>query len=102
MKLNMTTRQQRRLWKHVESIENFWLTLEELEPGVIQRLAAIAAERRWEIIFLTKRPPTVGVTAPGQKQRWLETKSFTLPSGFVVQGSRGRIAPPPGIHNVVD
>src|SRR4051794_38382546 len=50
-KLNMTPRQQRRLWKHVESIENFWLTLNELEPDVIRRLAALAAERHWEIIF---------------------------------------------------
>jgi len=102
IKLNMTTRQQRRLWKHVESIENFWLTLEELEPGVIQRLAAIAAERRWEIIFLTKRPQTVGLTAQVQSQRWLESKGFALPSVFVVQGSRGRIAAALGIDIVVD
>src|SRR2546428_969126 len=102
IKLNMTTRQQRRLWKHVESIENFWLTLEELEPGVIQRLAAIAAERRWGIIFLTKRPQTVGVTAQVQSQRWLESRGFTLPSVFVVQGSRGRIAAALGIDIVVD
>ena len=27
--LNMTSRQQRRLWRHVESIENFWENLEE-------------------------------------------------------------------------
>ena len=102
IKLNMTTRQQRRLWKHVESIENFWLTLAELEPGVIQRLAAIAAERRWEIIFLTKRPQTAGLTAQVQSQRWLESKGFTLPSVFVVQGSRGRIAASLGLDIVVD
>src|SRR6266850_6981066 len=102
IKLNMTTRQQRRLWKHVESIENFWLTLAELEPGVIQRLAAIAAERRWEIIFLTKRPQTAGLTAQVQSQRWLESKGFPLPSVFVVQGSRGRIAAALGIDIVID
>src|SRR5262245_16666174 len=27
IKLDLTPRQQRRLWKHIESIENFWLTL---------------------------------------------------------------------------
>src|SRR5262245_55491263 len=58
--LNMTTRQQRRLWRHVETIENFWETLNELEPGVIKRLSELATARRWEIIFLTKRPETVG------------------------------------------
>jgi hypothetical protein len=102
VKLNMTSRQQRRLWKHVESIENFWETLADFEPGVIQRLAAIAAERRWEVIFLTKRPETVGATAQLQSQRWLQSKGFTLPSVYVVQGSRGRIAAALGLDIVVD
>ena len=102
VKLNMTARQQRKLWHHVETIENFWQGLDELEPGVIQRLAAIATERRWEVIFLTKRPETVGGTAQVQSQRWLESKGFTLPSVFVVQGSRGRIAASLGLDIVVD
>jgi len=69
---------------------------------VIQRLAAIAAERRWEIIFLTKRPQTAGLTAQVQSQRWLESKGFALPSVFVVQGSRGRIAASLSLDIVVD
>jgi len=101
-RLNMTSRQQRRLWHHVESIENFWEGLHELEPGVIQRLATLANDRRWEIIFLTKRPETVGATAQVQSQRWLASKGFTLPSVFVVQGSRGRIAASLGLDIVVD
>ena len=102
LKLNMTPRQQRKLWRHVESIENFWLTLKELEPGVIVRLAAIASERRWEIIFLTKRPRSAGYTAQMQTQRWLESKGFKLPSVFAVQGSRGRIAAALDLDIVVD
>jgi hypothetical protein len=102
MKLRMSSRQQRRLWHHVETITNFWETLEELEPGVIQRIAAIAADRRWEIIFLTKRPESAGATAQLQTQRWLEAKGFRLPSVFVVQGSRGRIASALGLDVVVD
>lgn len=102
LKLNMTGRQQRRLWHHVESIENFWGTLAELEPGVIPRLAALAAERRWEIIFLTKRPETAGATAQIQSQRWLESKGFPLPSVYVVQGSRGRIAAALDLDIVID
>jgi hypothetical protein len=100
--LNMTSRQQRRLWRHVESIENFWEGLAELEPGVIARLAAAARDRRWEIIFLTKRPETAGATAQVQTQRWLESKGFALPSVFVVQRSRGRIASALGLDVVVD
>jgi hypothetical protein len=102
IKTSMTARQQRRLWRHVESIENFWQTLEELEPDVIGRLAALALERRWEIIFLTKRPETAGRTAQVQSQRWLESKGFPLPSVFVVQGSRGRIAAALALDIVVD
>jgi hypothetical protein len=102
LKLNMTARQQRRLWGHVESIENFWFALEELEPGVIKRLADTAAQRRWELIFLTKRPETAGLTAQVQSQRWLESKGFPLPSVYVVQGSRGRIAAALGLDIVVD
>jgi hypothetical protein len=100
--LNMTSRQQRKLWRHVESIENFWEGLAELEPGVIGRLAALARDRRWEIIFLTKRPETAGATAQVQTQRWLESKGFVLPSVFVVQRSRGRIASALGLDIVVD
>jgi hypothetical protein len=101
-KLRMTSRQQRRLWRHVETIENFWEGLKELEPGVIGRLASIAAERRWEIIFLTKRPESAGGTAQVQTQRWLESKGFALPSVFVVQGSRGRIAAALDLDIVID
>jgi hypothetical protein len=102
LKLNMTARQQRKLWRHVETIENFWETLNELEPGTITRLAAIATERRWEIIFLTKRPQTAGATSQLQTQHWLQSKGFALPSVFVVQGSRGRIAAALDLHIVVD
>lgn len=100
--LHMTSRQERRLWHHVGSIENFWEGLDELEAGVIPRLARLAGERGWEIIFLTKRPQTVGATAQVQSQRWLESRGFPLPSVFVVQGSRGRIAAALGLDIVVD
>ncbi len=60
--LNMTSRQQRRLWRHVESIDSFWESLQEIEPGAIAQV---------------------------QSQRWLESRGFPLPSVYVVQGSRG-------------
>jgi len=102
IQLNLTRRQQRRLWQHVRSIENFWQGLDEIEPGVVARLGALAAASRWEIIFLTKRPDTAGLTAQLQTQRWLEEKGFPLPSVFVVQGSRGRIAAALDLDVVVD
>ncbi len=102
LRIKMTPRQTARLWRHVETIEDFWQGLEEIEAGSIARLAGLAAERRWEIIFLTKRPATAGATAQVQSQKWLETKGFPLPSVFVVQGSRGRIARALGLDIVVD
>ena len=100
--LNLTLRQQRRLWRHVETIENFWESLREIEPGAVRRLASVAAARRWEVIFLTKRPPSAGATAQVQTQRWLVTQGFERPCVYVVQGSRGRIAAALELGVVVD
>ena len=90
--LHLTARQQNQLWDHVKKIENFWTTLPELEPGIISRIAKAASERRWEVIFLTTRPPTDGELVQLQSQRWLEAHGFQYPSVFVVQRSRGKIA----------
>ena len=90
--LHLTARQQMQLWDHVKKIENFWLTLPELEPGIIARIAKSARERRWEVIFLTTRPSTAGDLVQLQSQQWLETHGFQYPSVFVVQRSRGKIA----------
>jgi hypothetical protein len=102
LRVNMTPRQQQKLWQHVSAIEDFWERLAELEPGVVERLGGLAIERRWEIIFLTKRPATAGSTAQRQTQRWLEAKGFQLPSVFVVQRSRGKIAAAFDLDVVVD
>ena len=102
LKLKLTKRQQSRLWENVESIENYWQTLGECEPGIVERLGRLASERRWEIIFLTKRPEGAGATAQLQTQLWLESRGFHLPSVYVVQGSRGRIAAALGLDVVVD
>lgn len=90
--LHLTARQQMQLWDHVKKVENFWSTLPELEPGIIARIAKCAAERRWEVIFLTTRPSTAGELVQLQSQRWLEAHGFQYPSVYVVQRSRGKIA----------
>lgn len=102
VQLNLSPRQERRLWRHVRQIENFWQSLDEIEPGTIARIAQLADRQRWEVIFLTKRPQTQGATAQVQSQRWLESKGFPLPSVYVVQGSRGRIAAALSLDVVID
>jgi hypothetical protein len=101
-KLSITPRQERRLWDRVEAIENFWESLNEIEPGIVARLHALSVERRWEVIFLTKRPATAGATAQLQTQRWLAARGFALPSVYVVQRSRGQIAAALALDFVID
>ncbi|MEO5897231.1 MAG: hypothetical protein ABIS06_16190 [Vicinamibacterales bacterium] len=89
---SLSSRQQRELWDAACARENFWETLDEIEPGALARLSRVARERRWEVIFLTSRPETRGDTAQVQSHRWLSAHGFDLPSIFVVHGSRGKIA----------
>jgi beta-phosphoglucomutase-like phosphatase (HAD superfamily) len=100
--LHLTVRQQMQLWEHVKTIENFWDTLPELEPGIVARISDTAHRRRWDVIFLTTRPVVAGDTVQLQSQRWLKAKGFSLPSVFVVQRSRGRIADALQLDAVVD
>lgn len=100
--LRLSARQQMQLWDHVKKIENFWTTLAEMEPGIVKRLATIAANRRWEVMFLTTRPSTAGDTTQSQSQRWLAKYGFRYPSVFVVQPNRGKIADAMQLDAVVD
>jgi hypothetical protein len=100
--LQLTAKQQMRLWDHVKTVENFWGGLKEMEPGIVARIAQTAIARRWEVIFLTTRPLVAGETTQIQSQRWLEAHGFPLPSVFVVQRSRGRIADALHLDAVVD
>lgn len=87
---------------NISQSENFCEMLGETEPNVVARLAGMAADRRWELIFLTKRSPSVGSTVQAQSQRWLEAKGFTLPCVYVAPGRRGRIASALQLDLVVD
>ena len=98
----LTPREIRRLWQHVSTVENFWMSLGEVEPGAVSRLATLAAQHRWEIIFLTQRPGSAGDTTQVQSQRWLRAHGFELPSVMVMRGSRGRVATALSLDVVID
>src|SRR3954471_20986379 len=57
LRLNLTSRQQRRLWHHVEGIENFWQTLDETELGIVARLPAAPAGLSGGVSYSSKRAP---------------------------------------------
>jgi hypothetical protein len=98
----LSDRQQRQLWARVRGIENFWVSLKEIEPGAVARLAHAAAEHGWDVLFITTRPSCAGQTTQLQSQRWLQAHGFELPSVFVVSGSRGRIASALALDAVLD
>ena len=98
----LTRPQQHDLWEAVRNTENFWETLEETEPGIVARLAEVARERRWEVIFITQRPSTAGDTTQVQTHRWLVAHGYSLPSVYVIKGSRGKVAEALSLDVVVD
>ncbi len=98
----LTRRQQHDLWEAVRNTENFWESLKETEPGIVARLARLARERRWEVIFITQRPSSAGDTTQLQTQRWLAGLGFDLPSVYVIKGTRGKVAEALSLDVVVD
>ncbi len=90
------------LWTEVLRTKNFWTTLEETEPGIVARIADLAAERRWDVLFITTRPTATGATTQVQSQQWLSAHGFAQPSVFVVKGSRGKVADALSLDAVVD
>ena len=95
-------RQAEAIWKQIAAREDFWESLTEIESGAIARLAAIADERKWEVLFVTSRPRSAGRTVQRQTQRWLARMGFPMPSVFVMHGSRGRLASALDLDVVVD
>jgi hypothetical protein len=98
----LSRRQTDAVWKRLRDTEDFWLGLTEHEPGVIAKLAALADERRWEVLFITSRPSSAGATVQRQSQRWLHQMGFPLPSLYVVHGNRGAVAQALDLDVVVD
>jgi hypothetical protein len=99
---HLSRRQVDAVWRQVLAVPAFWETLQETEAGVVGRLAQIADAHGWEVIFLTSRPECSGPTVQRQTQRWLERHGFPLPSVYVVDAPRGRIADALALDVVVD
>ena len=98
----VSRRQSEAIWSHLTAQEDFWESLAEIEDGSVARLAALADERRWEVLFITSRPSSRGRTVQRQTQRWLQQKGFAMPAAFVVHGSRGEVARALALDVVID
>ena len=82
----------RHVWEWIAKTPNWWMELEPYEPEQIARLYGLARAAKWEVFFLTKRPPSAGDSVQFQTQWWIERCGFYLPSVMTVPGSRGEIA----------
>lgn len=81
-----------RVWTAIGRTPQWWLSLQAFERSEIERLYRLSRERRWEVYFLTTRPPSAGETPQFQTQWWLEANGFHLPAVLTVPGSRGDLA----------
>ena len=99
---DLPTVELKRAWRRIIRTPNWWTTLSAYEPDQIARLYDLTRRNRWEVFFLTKRPPTVGDTVQVQTQWWIESQGFYLPSVATVPSSRGEIAQALRLDLVVD
>jgi VanZ family protein len=81
---------------------DFWESLDEIEPGMVKRLAETADAEGWDVFFLTKRPETSGAPAQVQTERWLERHGFARPRVQIVRGSRGKVVHQLGLDLLID
>jgi hypothetical protein len=100
--LPLTPREIDRVWAALGREHNWWTTLAPYEPGQIARLYDLARAHRWEVAFLTKRPPSAGDTVQFQSQWWLERHGYPMPAVVTVPGSRGDLANSLRLDLVVD
>jgi hypothetical protein len=91
-----------KVWAHIAKSSNWWTRVRPFEPAEIARLYALARASRWEVFFLTKRPPSGGDAVQFQTQWWLEQHGFYLPAVLTVPGSRGELANSLRLDLVVD
>ena len=82
-----------RLWRVVGETPNWWLELPAYEADQLPRLYDMARRQRWEVFFLTSRPPSAGDAVQLQTQVWLERHGYILPSVLTTPaGARGELA----------
>ncbi len=82
-----------RLWRNGSAASNWWLDVPAYEPDQIERLYAQVRRARWEVFFMTSRPPSAGDSVQLQTQVWLERYGFYLPSVLTTpSGARGELA----------
>lgn len=97
-----SSRDIKRVWDHIRRTPNWWTGLTPYEPGQIARFYELTRTNGWEVVFLTRRPATLGDPVQFQSQWWLEEQGFFYPAVVTVPGSRGELANALRLDVVVD
>ena len=87
----VTSQELKLIWARIMRTPNWWTTVKAFEPDQIGRLYDLVRSRRWEVVFMTKRPATLGEPVQFQTQHWLEQQGFHYPAVVTVPGSRGEL-----------
>lgn len=99
---SIAPREIKKIWDHIRRTPNWWTQLKPYERDQLPRLHEFARERRWEVIFMTRRPATAGDSVQFQSQWWLERQGFYHPAVVTVPGSRGELANALRLDAIVD
>ena len=83
---------ERRIWREIQSADDFWTTLDPIEPDLIASIHERAVQYRWDIFFVTQRPATAGDGVQRQTQRWLVEHGFPMPAVIVHASPRRQLA----------
>ena len=98
----LSSRNIKQIWDHVRRVPNWWVRLDAYEPDQIARLYELVRRLKWEVVFMTRRPSTLGDPVQYQSQWWLEEQGFFYPAVVTVPGSRGELANALRLDVVVD
>jgi hypothetical protein len=97
-----SSRDIKRVWEHIRQTPNWWIGLKPCEPSQLARFYEMTRSLRWEVVFLTRRPSTLGDPVQYQSQWWLEQHGFFYPAVVTVPGSRGELANSLRLDVIVD
>jgi hypothetical protein len=82
----------RRVWDYIGRTTNWWMDVPAYEADQVARLYEVTRAAKWEVFFVTARPPSAGDSVQFQTQWWLERLGFYLPAVVTVPGSRGELS----------
>ena len=98
----LSSRDIKAIWDHVKRTPNWWIRLQPYEPGQLVRLYELTRRLKWEVVFMTRRPSTMGDPVQFQTQWWIEQQGFYYPAVVTVPGSRGELANALRLDVIVD